>query len=275
MRLAGSTLTFSRAPLPEAAGALARLGFTHVELAAVEGWAHVAPSRLVADFRAEAERVRAACAAAGLTPVGINAGLGATDDPAEQLGAAGAVFRLAAALGVPVVTLPAGPPGPSAPGSQAGVDLRPAVARLRPLLEEAQRQAVTLAVETHIGSLTEQPDAAAALCRALPGLRLTLDASHFWAGPAQGNGWEAAVPFVAHVHLRDAGFGGWGEIQVWPGRGTVDWAGVSAALAAAAYRGAWVVEYIDTLPVTPEGTVAQAAAEMARQARAGWPPAQR
>lgn len=262
MEVAGSSLTFSQAPLDEALHGLTRLGFVTVELAAIEGWAHIAPSRLVADFAGELAGVRRALAAAGLRAVAINAGLG-TEDAAAQGCRAGALFQLAVALRIPVVTLPAG-------SAQAGPAA--AQAHLRPLLAEAVRHGVTLAVETHMGAVTEQPAAAVALCRALPGLRLTLDPSHYWAGPAQGRGWEATLPLVAHVHLRDAGFGGWPEIQVWPGRGAVDFPAVRAALSRAGYLGGQAIEYIDSLPVQdgPDGRgAAEAAAEMARQS-ASW-----
>lgn len=259
MEVAGSTLMFSRAPLDEALSSVAGLGFTTVELAALEGWAHIAPSRLADDFAGELERVRRALGAAGLRAVALNAGLG-TEDAAEQVRRARGLFRLAAALNAPVVTLPAG-------SAAAGLDA--AVARLRPLLEEAVRSGVTLSVETHMGAVTEQPATAAALCRALPDLRLTLDASHYWAGPAQGRGWEITLPFVAHVHLRDAGLGGWKEIQVWPGRGNVDFSAVNAGLRRAGYGGCWSVEYIDSMAVKDGQAAAEAAAEMVRLA-ATW-----
>ncbi len=258
MRAAGSTLTFSRSPLPEALAGLAALGYTTVELAALEGWAHVAPSRLAADFPAEAAAVRRALAVAPLRVTALNAGLGDVDG-AEGLRRAAALFRLAATLGALVVTLPAGP---------SGAPLDAAAGRLQPLVAEAARYGVTLSVETHIGALTEDPAAAVALCRRVPGLKLTLDPSHYWAGPSQGQGWEVVLPYVAHVHLRDAGLGGWDAIQVWPGKGAVDFRRVAAALSAVGYRGGCAVEYIDTLPVVGGGTAAAASAEMARQAEA-------
>lgn len=258
MQVAGSALTFSREPLGEAMDALRRLGFERVELAALQGWAHIDPSRLADDPEAQTAAVRLALAGAGVRAVALNAGLGDAA-AAERQRRAQALFRLAAACGIPVVTLPAGPAG----GGAAA-----AAADLRPMVGAAARHGVTLAVETHIGSVTQDPAAAAALCRAVPGLRLTLDPSHYWAGPAQGLGWEAAVPYVAHVHLRDAGLGGWPEIQVWPGLGAVDFAAVCGALRAAGYVGAHAVEYIDTLPVSGGGTAPEAAVEMARRAEA-------
>jgi sugar phosphate isomerase/epimerase len=259
MTVAGSALIFGRASLDDAMAGLARLGFRTVELAALEGWAHIAPSRLTQDFATELHAVRDALAAAQLTPIAINAGLGAAD-PVEQERRAAALFDLAAALGCGVVTLPAGPPG-------EGVEAM--ARRLRPLHALAMSRGVALAVETHMGAITEDPAVGAELCRALPGLRLTLDPSHYWAGLAKGRGWEATIPFVAHVHLRDAGMGGWDEIQMWPGRGAIPFPDVVAALQRGGYAGSWAVEYIDSLPVKAGTQAAEAASEMLRQS-ADW-----
>jgi sugar phosphate isomerase/epimerase len=263
VRLAGSTLTFSRAPLSVALEGLARLGFRYVELAAHEGWAHIGPARLAADVAAGVAEVRRALAEAGLQAVALNAGLGRAD-PGEQRRRAAALARLAAEVGAVVLTVPA---APSPRGEETFAAAGAEIARLEGLLGAVRPYGVVLAVEGHLGTLTEHPATAAALCRAVPGLKLTLDPSHYWAGPAGGRGWEEVLPFVAHVHLRDAGRGGWAEIQVAPGRGQVDFPAVLAALRAAGYDGACAVEYIDTLPVAGGTGAAEAAAEMARLAR--------
>ena len=62
-------------------------------------------------------------------------------------------------------------------------------------------------VATHIGTLTENPDTAVELCQRVPGLGLTLDPSHFIAGPNQGRNFDHVFPHVRHVHLRDTGRG--------------------------------------------------------------------
>ena len=252
-RLAASSLTFGGLPLEPALEALRELGCTAVELAAHEGWAHVDPSTLADD----PERVAATAAAVGRTGlrvVALNAGL-RTPDPDTARRQAGALADLALRLGARVLTLP------------AGRDLRAATAWLAPLLATVQARGVTLAVETHIGALTESPAAAVALCQDLPGLRLTLDPSHYWAGPAQGRGWEAVLPLVAHLHLRDAGRGGWAQIQMAPGTGAVDFAQVLAGLRLAGYSGALAAEYIDRIPIPGGTTAADATVAMLARAR--------
>ena len=261
-RLAASSLTFSHLPLEPALEALRGLGCTAVELAVHEGWAHVNPSALAGDpqlVESTAEAVRRA----GLRAVALNAGLRTADAETARRQAA-ALADLAHRLGARILTLP------------AGRDLGAATGWLAPLLATVQARGVTLAVETHIGALTESPEAAVALCRALPGLRLTLDPSHYWAGPAQGRGWEAVLPLVVHLHLRDAGRGGWPEIQMAPGTGEVDFAAVLADLRRSGYEGALAVEYIDRLPVAGGTTAADATVAMLERARTwletgAWP----
>ena len=248
-RVAASTLTFSRLPLATALESLTKLGCTAVELAAHEGWAHVDPVALAKDPEL-AEAAVAAVKRAGVRVIALNAGF-RTSDPVLAHLQVDALADLATRLGATVLTLPAGRDAPPA-----------TAARLAPLLATTQAHGITLAVETHIGAVTEDPKAAVALCHALPGLRLTLDPSHYWAGSAQGRDWERVVPLVAHLHLRDAGKGGWPKIQMAPGTGDVDWTAVLTALRQAGYAGSLAVEYIDTLPIVGGTTAAAATKQM-------------
>lgn len=259
--VAASSLTFSRLPLAEALRAAARLGFRSVELAAHEGWAHLSPGRLAERRDAVGEEVAQALAAAGLRLVAINAGFGHAD-ATRHLALVDGLCGLTAALGGTVVTIPAAAPPTAGAFAAAAAEIR----RLESLVAVARRHGVALAVECHMGALTEVPATAAALCRAVPGLRLTLDPSHYWAGPAQGLGWEAVLPHVVHVHLRDAGTGGWEQIQMSVGHGRVDFPAVIGALGAAGYRGTYAEEYIDSIPIAGGGEAAEQAVAMARAA---------
>lgn len=262
--VAASSLTFSRLPLAEALSALAALGFSSVELAAHAGWAHLSPVDLAADEAGVGREVASAVGAAGLRVVALNAGLPGAE-VGRQAAWVGALARLAASLGARVLTVPAAPPPREAVLASAGAE----VARLEALVAAAAAAGVRLAVECHMGALTEEPATAAALCRAVPGLGLTLDPSHYWAGSAQGRGWQAVLPHVCHVHLRDAGLGGWAEIQMALGQGRVDFPAVIAALRGVGYRGAYAEEYIDSIPIAGGGSAAEQAVAIA-DAAAGW-----
>jgi sugar phosphate isomerase/epimerase len=98
----------------------------------------------------------------------------------------------------------------------------------------------------------------------VPGLGLTLDASHYYAGPNQGADFSAVLPFVRHVHLRDAG-ADWAHIQVPAGSGRVDFGDIVRRLHALDYGGKFAIEYIDTIPVAAgEGEPADIPANVIR-----------
>lgn len=216
---------------------LAALGFRYVDLGTVEGWAHLAPSEIADEPDRVAERLVRLFDRDGLQPVAFNAGLG-TDDPDEQQRRLRGLCRLAQRLGVRVITLPA---------AQRGTPLDVEIARWRPMVALASEHDVTLAVETHFGQVTEDPQTALALAERIDGLRLTLDPSHFTIQGMALSDFAALLPFVAHVHLRDAGTNGWTEVQMPVGRGAVNFAGILTALKEVGYNGAVSCEYIDTV----------------------------
>ncbi len=238
-----STLGWSKHSLEDAYAAIAGLEFGQADLALHEGWAHIVPSSLADGgepaVHREAQRIRELVTRLEMkrTAAG-NVGLG-TSDPAEQARRLGAVCDLAAALDVPVVTIGAAPSGTLEADEEA---------RLRALVAVAAARGVTLTVETRRGQITELPDVAVRLCQAVPGLGLTLDASHYYAGPNAGADFSAVSPYVRHVHLRDAGDDR-EHIQVAAGSGRVDFGAIVRGLDAAGYSGKFAIEYIDSIPI--------------------------
>jgi len=254
MRVAGSTLTYSRLDLGEACRRLADAGFDAVDVGAHAGWAHVDPAALVGDVEATAERVRGRLA--GLDPAAINAGLSGGNDADDRREQVRALAALADALDAGVVTLPAG----SAEG-----DREADVERVCGLVEAAAGHDATLTVETHRFQHTEDPAVALAYARRIDGLALTLDPGHFAAGPH----WtpdcsDPLLDHVAHVHVRQAG-DSWDRIQRPHDApdGRLDLPRLVERLRAAGYDGALAVEYIDSL----DGVDAAAAAREAGRMR--------
>ena len=95
-------------------------------------------------------------------------------------------------------------PGPVHPhlGAQRSLDL--AVEAFKPLVELAGAQGVRLHVETDCESCAKTPQAAEELCERVPGLKLTLDYSHFiFLGHTQEEV-ERLHRYTAHVHVRQA-----------------------------------------------------------------------
>jgi sugar phosphate isomerase/epimerase len=81
-----------------------------------------------------------------------------------------------------------------------------------------------------MGTLTEDPGTAVELCERVPGLGLTLDPSHYIAGPHQGKSFDQVYPYVRHVHLRDTGHGA-NQFQVRVGQGEVEYGRIVSQLA--------------------------------------------
>jgi sugar phosphate isomerase/epimerase len=120
------------------------------------------------------------------------------------------------------------------------------VERLAGLVRISETEGVVLTIETRTGTLTELPDAAVELCRRVPGVGLTLDPSHYIAGPHQGANYDQVYPYVRHVHLRDTGRGP-GQFQVRIGQGEVEYGRIIAQLARHQYDRLLTVE-IDEVP---------------------------
>ena len=81
----------------------------------------------------------------------------------------------------------------------------------------------------------------ARLCEDVPGLRLTLDLSHFELQSVTLDRMLTLVPLAGHLHVRGAKPG---AIQVRWNDNETDLAALVAALRAAGYAGAYCVEYV-------------------------------
>jgi sugar phosphate isomerase/epimerase len=259
MRVAGSTLLYSRLSLAAACDRLASLGFDCVDLGAVAGWAHLDPAAVREDRAAATARVEEACGDAGLDPVALNANAGELGTDAERRRVA-ALAALAEDVGADVLTLPA---------AGADTDLAADLARFADLAAATADYDVALTVETHWNTHTEDPAVAARYAAAVDGLGLTLDPGHFaigphWSGEEGPAVYEPLLDEVEHVHVRQAGEG-WANVQrpLDADDGRIDVAALVAALRGADYDGALTVEYIDSL----EGTDPTAAEAWAADAR--------
>lgn len=250
MRIAGSSLLYSRLSIEEACDRLMALEFDRVDIAMQEGWAHVDPSAVVNDVDGAVERVAAACGSAGLDPVALNVDAGDVSLETETERVA-AVAEFAHQLGVDVVTLPAASEGSIADDFN----------RFQALVDVADDAGVTLTVETHWGTHTEDPNVAAEYAEAVPGLGYTLDPGHYIIrGECVDEPWFDLLTPIEHVHVRQAGTG-WEEIQQPVEDGHLDIESFVHTLRNREYDGTLTVEYIDSLDgVDPDAAERQATA---------------
>jgi sugar phosphate isomerase/epimerase len=118
------------------------------------------------------------------------------------------------------------------PCSELGTPFNEEIERLRKLVEIAALESAVVALKTQIGRMTQDPDTAVVLCDNVKGLRLTLDPSHYIAGPHQGGNFEKVMRYVQHVHLRDSTKQ---NLQVRVGQGEIDYGKLIQQLAKVGY----------------------------------------
>ena len=236
MYVACSTLCFARFPLERALRIIGELEFSKLDVAIHERGPHLRPSEVVDDVALAAQRIRIG---PSLTPAAFSVEI-ETSTSGEYERQLKAICRLARMSTVSLLTIPAGP-------GSAGIDCE--VKRLAPLLKIAEAEGMVLTVPTHIGSITETPEAAIELCERLPGLGLTLDPSHFIAGPHQGQSFEDVFPYVRHVHLRDTGRRA-DQFQVRVGQGEVEYGRIISLLSRNDYDRLLTVAILD-IPDAP------------------------
>jgi sugar phosphate isomerase/epimerase len=240
--VACSTLCFSKYPLEQALRTIAELEFTKLDVAVHERGAHLRPSEVAADVTTAAHRLRSG---PGLTPAVFSVEIDA-DEEAEHQRLLQAVCRLARICTVPIITLGAGP---------AGTNLDEEAQRLAGLFGLAAAEGVLVAVDTRMGTLTEDPDTAVALCERVTGLGLALDPSHYLAGPHQGQPFDQVLPYIRHVRLRDTGRAP-DQFQVRVGQGEVEYGRLVSQLSRHQYERALSVDIHDIpdapFPMEPE-----------------------
>jgi sugar phosphate isomerase/epimerase len=234
--VACSTLCFARFPLDQALRRIAELEFSKVDVAIHEQGPHLRPSQVLEDVGLAAQQIRIG---PSLSPAAFSVQIDAADPSAYQRQLQ-AICHLARLSTVPIITIPAASSG-------CGMDAE--VKRLSALVHLVNLEGIVLTLETSIGTLTEAPDTAVELCKRVPGLGLTLDPSHYIAGPHQGKSFDQVYPYVRHVHLRDSGRSQ-EQFQVRVGQGEVEYGRIISHLSRHDYDRLLTVEICD-IPDAP------------------------
>jgi sugar phosphate isomerase/epimerase len=234
-RVACSSLLQCKQPTDKAFQTIAALGYRWVDLSCLNWAPHVAVPKLAEDFDREAARVEAALKANGLRAANLTFDAIETRPFEQYERDFRAVVKLAARLKARLINL-------MAPGAKA--NRQDMVVKLRKLQAIASEAGVILTLETHCNQVTEKPADALWLCQQAPGLALTLDPSHYYAGPNQGANFDALYPYVQGTGFRAGGMS-WQTIQMPWGEGPIDFAAVVRQLQAHGYKGFYAVEYIE------------------------------
>jgi sugar phosphate isomerase/epimerase len=193
-------------PKDEVLPLLVDLEFTSVELPLhEEGLTWVKPSAVLADFEHAVEACRDTNR---LTISAFSVDPGPWGGPYYERFTA--CCKMAKALRVVPMIVPA---------AELGTPFNEEIERLRELVKIASLEGCLVALKTQIGCMTEDPDTAVVLCDNVKGLGLSLDPSHYIAGPRQGRDFSKVMSYVLHVHLRDSTKS---QIHVRVGQGEVD-----------------------------------------------------
>ena len=245
MKAACSTTGFTLLPLEDALKNIRELGFEFVDLLMMENWAHINPSELVSDPASRAKQVAEMLKANSLTAVAMNCNLSSplnTPDPARQKSNRAEMEALAVFaenLGVPVVVLQ-----PGHVNAELGLEKsrEASIDALRDMVKIAGKHQKEIAIETHVGSVAEEYEDALKMVKAVPGLKLAYDPSHFVMKELDLSESEPLIEYTAHVHLRDAVPG---NFQAPMDKGILDFDWVLNTLKSHGYEGYVSIEYLD------------------------------
>lgn len=250
MRVSATRISCSEYSFPavpgqrERIGMVALLGFELVDLALflAEG------GELVSDPAGVAAGLRAALGEHGLAATDLFLAVGETvediapnqRDPSlreQRRREFSAAVRVASELGIRGMTVLPGVTWADEPDVSWAV----CVEELSWRVEEAATAGVETRIEAHAGSIAPVPELTARLCEDVPGLRLTLDLSHFELQSVTLDRMLTLVPLAGHLHVRAAKPG---ALQVRWRDNQTDFAALVAALRSADYGGAYCVEYV-------------------------------
>lgn len=223
MFVAASTDCFPGLPLDEALSRLVDLEFSRVEIGIHSGGAGLQPSEVLADV----DRAIAQCRnTQRLTPIA----LAVDPDPGEAYYEQfAACCRLAKAIKVVTITVRSG---------ELGTPFNAEIERLRELARIALVDGVQLGVLTETGRISQDPETAVVLCQQVKGLGITLDPSHFIAGPHKGGSYNQVFKHVVHVLLRDSTKE---KFQVRIGQGEIEYSRLITQLSMVKYNRALCV----------------------------------
>jgi sugar phosphate isomerase/epimerase len=248
VELTCTSFSFPLLSFERALQAIALLDIPRYDVGAHEGSSHIQPSEVEADPGRVAARIHHAGAAAGLHAADFFAtfGHGFRDRPVNaversvreaNLTRFRALATCARTIGAKGITLLPGVVWDDL-GPERSFDL--SVEALTELLAVAHDAGLRLSVEAHLESVAESPQQARRLCEEVPGLKLTLDYSHFVAGGHPVEDVHQLVPLAGHFHARQAGPG---KLQAGSKDGVLDFTDIVARLRAAGYGGDLCVEY--------------------------------
>lgn len=224
MIVAASTACISDSTLPDILDRLADLEYTNTEYV-IGDQGTILPKEIVPQFDSIVHLSRTS---RRITPVSIFFDVDPTTPKYYDIFRT--ACRLAKAIKVVVMTVHASIPG---------TPFNEEVERLRDLVQIGMNDGVVLGLLTEAGRLTESPDTIGSLCKSVKGLGVTLDPSHFIFQQSKPKDYDAIIPHVCHVRLRDTTQN---QFQVRIGQGILEFGRLVIQLNKAGYQRALCVD---------------------------------
>lgn len=244
-RIIGSTFVYPHRTLEEGLQTARNFGFRIVDVGVGGSNGHIDPVQVAQKPEHTAEQFRSTLQRFGMVPnecFTLNFGppINSLDPPTRFASRAlfSGLAKFAQAAGFKSILLIPGPIHEKL-GQEKSLNL--AIEALQPLVEIADSHDVSLHVEADCESCARTPEAAEELCTRVPGLKLTLDYSHFIFLGFSRREVERLHPFTGHVHARQASAGRIVELVE---SGAIDYARVLQSLDEYNYDGLYCVEYL-------------------------------
>jgi sugar phosphate isomerase/epimerase len=248
MKLACADFTWPLLPHDRVLTLIRLLDIEGLDLGLFGNRSHVRPEQVRDDIPMRAGMLKERIARAGLEladffiqPADFKTMAVNHPDPQQQEDAAGFfrdMLELARRLEAPGMTM--------LPGVRFGdepweASIRRSAEGLAWRLDEAARHGISLSVEGHIGSNVDTPERLARLVELTPGLKLTLDYTHFTYAGIPDAEIEPLLAHARHFHCRGAAKG---RLQTPFGENTIDYQRVIAKMREIGYSGYFAIEYV-------------------------------
>lgn len=230
MLVSASTECFSELPIPAVFEKLQDLEFAAVEIALKAAENRVSPADVLADMEKSINLCRNTHR---LDITGYEVDIEATGQ--EHYDQFAAICRMAKATKVASLTVPS---------AELGTPFNEEVEHLRRLVAIATLESARVSIRSQIGRLSEDPDTVVVLCDNVKGLGVTLDPTHYIAGPHAGRNYDKLAKYTYNMHLRDSNKE---SLQTRIGQGEVDYGRLITILQQTGYDRALTV-HLKPLP---------------------------
>lgn len=251
MRLSVSSYSFEAIPLEGTLAIAHAMGFRLVDIGGfhARGLCNFEPDEVGADPTTHADSLRTLldkyelAANDFFVQYGSNPGERSMNDPdpavlTKNLESFPGILRFCKLIGARSVTML---PGVDHTSRSLDHNLDIAATNLRQFVALTGEQGLTLCYEPHMSSVTPTPELALALVEHVPGLKITLDYSHFLLQYIPIDRAHRLIPHTGHVHVRQARPG---KLQTRHVEGTLDFIDIAHRLRNAGYQGCMSLEYV-------------------------------